>query len=181
MWCGVVLLYLSGDVHSPAAFFFFFCFILHIHIFFFKVAHKELLLKGMELSLLKIATFGSLLLPFIMLIIGEIMLMVGDQDSIYVFLGVNNHVVVEYVVTVALAFYIYSFRNDVNQFSLSGHFCHDHKGFTIADLNTYLQSRDNDGAVLPQQDSYSMMDDSFTSLPDLSSALISSINTHHVR
>lgn len=63
-----------------------------------------------------------------MLVIGEVMLLVGDTGSIYVFMGVNIHVIVEYVVTIALAIYIYSFRNEMQSFSLNGHMMHENEG-----------------------------------------------------
>jgi hypothetical protein len=111
----------TGDVHSPSAFFFFFAFILHIHIFYFKVAHQELLAKGSQLFYLKVATFSSMTLPFLMLVVGEA-LTFSDVSHLLNLIGINIHVVVEYVVTVALALYIFSFRNDMSSFSLAGNY-----------------------------------------------------------
>jgi hypothetical protein len=62
-----------------------------------------------------------MLLPFLMLVSGEMMMFFGNAD-IYTLIGVNIHVIVEYVVTIALAIYIFSFRNDLRQFSLTGNF-----------------------------------------------------------
>ena len=112
---------LSGDVHSPAAFFFFFAFILHIHIFYFKVAHKELLVGGTALIQLKVAMFSSVLIPFCMLVIGQSMKSFGDAD-IYTMIDINMHVIVEYVVTFSLAVYIFSFRNDARLCTLSSRY-----------------------------------------------------------
>ena len=165
----------AGDVHSPAAFFFFFCFILHIHIFYFKVAHKELLVTGLALTQLKIATFASMVLPFLMLVIGEVMMIIGSSGSLFIMVGVNIHVIVEYVVTIAVAIYIFSFRNDMRYFSVTGkykersyHSLHSRDEEEDSSLQQQQQDQniEDDNDNKNNNEAVCTLDDSFSSSAD---------------
>ena len=83
------------------------------------MANKDLLVEGVALVHLKIAVFCSLLLPFLLLVLSKILILFNESDFC-ILISINIHVVVEYVVAVALAFYIYSFRKDLSRFSIVG-------------------------------------------------------------
>mmetsp|Transcript_11657 Transcript_11657/g.17670 ORF Transcript_11657/g.17670 Transcript_11657/m.17670 type:complete len:283 (+) Transcript_11657:122-970(+) len=112
---GSIPLTLNSFLHGTVAFFMFLSQILHLVLFHYKLA-KPLVTDHRVLLLQRVAIFLSLPFVISVYIIAGVVLMMCSEYRCRSFV-VNVHVALEYVVTIALAAYVHSWRNDLSRMS----------------------------------------------------------------